>query len=583
VSTFRRHAKGIAASTMVFILFLGGCSKAAVTSSTISPTTTTASIVTTTTSVATTTKATTTASTTTPTATKAASTGILRNAAANFGAMSGFDPVINAGGAVAAGIAPIYDFMIARDPQSKLAQGGAIDKWEIAKDGLSWTYSVHKGIKFHNGDDLTAADVKFSLERYMSPQALYPDMRDAIDHVDLVDQYTLRIFTKGIRVYLADLNTFVANKQAIVMPKNYFEKNGADYFSAHPVGSGPYKYVSQVVADSINYEAFDGYWRWVPPFKTVQMVQVPEENTRLAMLQTGQTDVIDVSLDSIPVLQGKGFSSFFVGDLTVPALMLHGAYYPAAQAGPIADIKVRQALSLAINRDEISKTFFYGKAGPPFPGAIPATAASYDDARWSKWVTDNFRYDPAAAKQLLTQAGYANGFNIKIYSYVQSGATFLTKLAEIVQGYWKAVGVNATIVPTDDANFKKIRFGPSPELIGQASLMRAGSNTVATTYFRVWYSNAGNGYRLLASSPTTSGIPAVEPLFDQIDNEPNEAARTALLSNLIQLTADSWVADQICQVPNFYALGPQVAMLPSTPLPSQAFGALIPYVVHSGK
>jgi peptide/nickel transport system substrate-binding protein len=365
------------------------------------------------------------------------------------------------------------------------------------------------------------------------------------------------------------------------MPMNYIQKNGAAYFAQHPVGSGPYKYVSVVPGDSFTFDAWDGYWQGAPAFKTVQIIQVSEETTRVAMLQTGQADLIDASLDNVPPLESKGFSSF-VADTVAATMFFHGAYYPAATAGPTSDVRVRQALNLAINRGEIMSSFFYGKASPPRASYVAPLAAGYDETRWGAWVQQNYRYDPTTAKQLLAQAGYANGFSLKLYAYPDTGGAYLPNLAQVIQGYWKAIGVTAQIVATDKGTFASMRSAPAPALIGQASVLRAASNSVATTYFTIGFANSGTGYRLFSNSPTTSSI-EVESQIAQINSTADETARNALLSQFIATTTETYIVLEICQVPSIFALSPHVALPANGPLPFLGIGRAIPYAVHSGK
>ncbi|MBI2958278.1 MAG: ABC transporter substrate-binding protein, partial [Chloroflexi bacterium] len=118
---------------------------------------------------------------------------------------------------------------------SQLAPG-VIEKWELAPDGLSWLYNVRKGIKFHNGDDLTADDVKFTIDEYTSAKALQSQTRGAVDRVDKVDSYAVRVFTKGKQPFLPSLASWFSPGQGVVLPKKYVEQSGVDGFDRRPVG-----------------------------------------------------------------------------------------------------------------------------------------------------------------------------------------------------------------------------------------------------------------------------------------------------------------------------------------------------------
>ena len=105
-----------------------------------------------------------------------------------------------------------------------------VEKWELTPDGSSWIYHIHKGIKFHNGEDLKADDVKFSLDLYCSEDANYSDLRNAIERVEIVDDYTVRVYTNGPQPFLPQMSSWYPPAERMVTPKDYIEQNGMDYF-----------------------------------------------------------------------------------------------------------------------------------------------------------------------------------------------------------------------------------------------------------------------------------------------------------------------------------------------------------------
>lgn len=150
---------------------------------------------------------------------------------------------------------------------------GLAERWEIAPDGLSWTFYLRKGVKFHNGDDLTAKDVKFSLDHYMSDAARYGNMKDMVAHTDIVDDYTVHVYTKGPQPYLwTILTSFLSPSYGAIIPKDYIEKNGIKYFEQHPVSSGPYRFVEHVSGVSVTEEAVDNYWGGRLPLRHLSLL-----------------------------------------------------------------------------------------------------------------------------------------------------------------------------------------------------------------------------------------------------------------------------------------------------------------------
>jgi peptide/nickel transport system substrate-binding protein len=381
-----------------------------------------------------------------------------------------------------------------------------------------------------------------------------------IDHVDVVDDYTVRIYTQGTQPdlpwYTCDLSP--AAGTGVVFPKSYIERYGMEYFQSHPIGSGPWKFVNHVLGDMVEYEALDKHWRQAPEFKKLTVILMPEETTRVASLKTGAVDSIDISLESVSELEAAGCRTSSLASYSL-AVMLHGAYQQGA--GPIGDVRVRQALSLAINRDEIRKSFFYGKAGPPGPPFLSEESRDFDVTYWMDYAAKAFRYDPEEAKRLLTEAGYPNGISIELWSYPIRGATYLPKLAEIVQSYWLKVGVKAQIVPTDDGAFKKIRNTlTSPRLIGQASMNKWGCTTPTPRWLTTGYHPTAGAVALVGNA-----MPDLTKLIEQSSSEMNPTKRKELIEKAIQITFDSWTDLQIARAPSLIALGPRVDInLPPT-------------------
>jgi len=170
------------------------------------------------------------------------------------------DPILEQRPGNAVYQAVMYDSLVGFDLQKGGIGPGVAERWELAEDGNSWTFYLRPGQKFHNGDPLTAQDVKFSLQRQMAPNSTAsaaPTMRRTITGIDVVDDLTLRVNTNSPQIGLpASLSRAVAPEGA-VMPKGYIEKVGEEEFRRKPVGSGPWKFVRNVPGDRIEFEAVD--------------------------------------------------------------------------------------------------------------------------------------------------------------------------------------------------------------------------------------------------------------------------------------------------------------------------------------
>ena len=163
------------------------------------------------------------------------------------------------------------------------------ESWTMSRDGRTWEFVLRKGARFHNGDPVTAEDVKFSFERYRGAAA--PILKDRVRDVQVVDPSRVRFHLKDP---WPDFMTFYgtsASGAAWIVPKKYFERVGEDGYRKAPVGAGPYKFVSFQPGIELTLEAFDGYWRKTPSVKRLVIRSIPEETTRAAALKRGEVDI----------------------------------------------------------------------------------------------------------------------------------------------------------------------------------------------------------------------------------------------------------------------------------------------------
>src|SRR5712664_1783996 len=220
----------------------------------------------------------------------------------------------------------------------------------MSKDGRTWEFVLRKGARFHNGDPVTADDVKFSFERYRGAAA--PILKDRVRDVQVVDPGRVRFHLKDP---WPDFMTFYgtsASGAAWIVPKKYLEKVGEDGFRRAPIGAGPYKFVSFQPGIELTLEAFDGYWRKTPSVKRLVIKSIPEETTRAAALKKGEVDVIfqlggPVAEDirrtpNLRVAAPRTFGVFWVD--------FPDQWNPKS---PWHDQRVRLAASLAIDRQAL--------------------------------------------------------------------------------------------------------------------------------------------------------------------------------------------------------------------------------------
>lgn len=466
---------------------------------------------------------------------------------------------------------PMFDMMIWIDQKGNPAPG-IVENFQLASDGLSWIYSIRKGVKFHNGDDLTADDVKFSIEQYMRKDAPMAETRNAVDRVDKVDAYTLRVYTKGVQPYLPTLQTL--NTAGSVMPKAYIDSKGWSVARQSPVGSGPFKFIRSISGDSVQYEAMDKHWRQTASFKTLDVITMPEETTRIAAMKTGQLDITDISLDKAAALETAGFQTFPTG-VIMPSLRLHGALDPRGVGLPVYDVRVRQALNMAINREDIMKNFLYGKGTPPMPPYYTETSPEIDVPYWKNYIANAYRYDPATAKKLISDAGFPNGFSLKIYTYPDVGGVDLPKLAEIISANWKAIGVNAEVNLIALATYSAWRVGEDKTLVGQAVTSKSLSGQTSARALSLLWHSKGNNKMIL------KGMPELDKQIDAIFAETDANKRRDLLAVGIKMATDTYAFNAISSVPSLGAAAPRVDMT-AWPLPMGVpyYGPYVAFAQH---
>src|SRR3954453_18600202 len=293
----------------------------------------------------------------------------------------------------------LHDAMVKPMPDQVLAPSLA-ESWSASEDGLIYEFVLRKNAKFHNGDPVTAEDVKFSFERYRGTS--HDMMKERVVSIEVPDAQHVRFRLKAA---WPDFLTFYGSATGAgwVVPKKYVEKVGDEGYKKAPIGAGPYKFVSFAPGVELVLEAFDQYWRKTPRVKRLILKVIPEETTRLAALKGGEVYIIysirgelASELRNTPGLTLKPTNTLATFWVAFP-----DQWDPKS---PWHNDKVRRAASIAIDRPSMNKalTLDYSKlTGNPF---VPDSFDGYGQPPEPV-------YDPAQAKALLAEAGFADGFD----------------------------------------------------------------------------------------------------------------------------------------------------------------------------
>jgi peptide/nickel transport system substrate-binding protein len=477
------------------------------------------------------------AATTAPAAAASAPSGTLRYASADFGGES-MDPIIIEsiwGWAM-------YDALLTYDPQGNVI-GGAAESYELSPDGLTWTFKIRKGIKFWNGDPLTAQDVVFTLQRFGSKESTNPWSPYILrNNESITAQDDDTVIYKALKPEWPLKVSFAATR---ILPKNYFEKVGQDGFRAQPMGSGPYKFVKWTPKTSMEFEANTDYWGPKPQWARIVETLVPEETTRVAQLERDEVDMIGaLSFDRLVELRDKGFRLQDVGLQGAANISFPGTWMTQ---GPTSDIKVRQAMSYAINRQELSDTFYKGLAKPGGWWFFSEQTWGYDNT----FKPD--AYDAAKARQLLQEAGYPAKFNPQTITLYTTAVT--ADLMQILQGYWQAVGINVDIQVVDTPVYNGLIFvrakEPTDRQVG----------IIWPWVFSVAPNNVYHSANMFTSTGvhTTSNDPKADELYQAAVSELDEAKAKKAWQDMMHYAYDTmWINVGLVNYPANYVVGPKV-------------------------
>src|SRR5712692_5781166 len=293
----------------------------------------------------------------------------------------------------------MHDAMLKPMPGKAVAPSLA-ESWSVSPDGLVYEFVLRKGPRFHNGEPVTAEDVKFSFERYRGISA--KALKERVASVDVVDAGHIRF---RLKQPWPDFMTFYgtpATGAGWIVPKKYVEKVGEDGFKKAPVGAGPYRFVSFTPGIELTLEAFDGYWRKTPSVKRLVFKSVPDITTRLAMLKRGEADIAYGLPGEIgeEVRRTPGLTLRPTPFVSTHWLVFVDQWDPKS---PWHDRRVRLAANHAVDRQAVNQAENLGFS--KITGSIiPASFDFY-------WQPPLHPYDPARAKQLLAEAGYPKGFD----------------------------------------------------------------------------------------------------------------------------------------------------------------------------
>jgi len=439
----------------------------------------------------------------------------------------------------------IHDALVKPMPGNSAAPSLA-ESWKVSADGRTYDFVLRKGTTFHNGEPVTAADVKFSFERYRG--AASKTLKERVAAVEAVDAQHVRF---RLKAPWPDFLLFYANTSGAgwIVPKKYVEKVGDEGFKKAPIGAGPYKFVSFTPGVELVIEAHDRYWRKTPAVKRLVFRSIPDEATRLAALKAGEVDLaysirgeLAQQLQQTPGLALK------------PAVIQAPFWvYFADQWNPKSpwhDRRVRLAASSAIDRKSINEALTLGHSRLSW-SIVPTSFEFF-------WQPPAHPYDQQAAKKLLAEAGYPSGFDAGEYFCDSAYAN----LAETVVADLQRIGISVQLRPLERAAFfsgygsKKFK-----------NLIQGASGAFGNAATRMEAFVVSGGTYAYGSYPDLDG------LYREQAAEPDRKKREAILHRMQQLLHEKVVYAPIWELAFLNGVGPRVAESGLGLIPGHAYSA----------
>lgn len=425
----------------------------------------------------------------------------------------------------------VNDTLVQRGPDGKLGPALAT-KWR--SDETGWEFDLNPAARFHNGDPVTADDVVFYVERVMDfPKAWAgPDLRPVIKSVEAIDEHKVRFNTSKPFPLLLYLAWSIGP-----MPRKHFKQMGEERALANYVGSGPYRIKGQAKGQSMTFEAVADFYNPArrPRVRDLTLRVMPEASTRLAALRTGEVDIADLDFSQIKQVKGSQDVSLVQSPSARAMHLIPFGLDSASPSGPLKDQRVREALLVALDRKAIIDQLFGGAGDPMITGFLPSTPGYRTDLK-------PHPNDPARAKQLLSAAGFGNGFEITLHS--GGASTAPDDELPVLASYWQKVGITTKISVKESLVY--LEAVRKRELTGVGTLAySAGVSGIDGV--KLWNAYYGCGIDYNGANWCNQDA---DGIIARAQTEIDESKRIALLQQ-----ANKLIYDELPNIPRYYLSG----------------------------
>ena len=466
---------------------------------------------------------------------------------------------------------PMYEYLIGMDPVTGAWTRELATEWSVEPDGKNIRFKLQEGVQFHDGwGEMTAKDVKLTFEELAHPEAGHGNsgyMRSALNSVEIINDHELVLDVKAPDAGLLWVISRQEQSILVISKDAYDDLGHSPTLQDEPLpGTGPYEFMERREGEYIRFERIsEPHWRFTPDFPELELRWLSEASTRLASLLTDEIHITNLPEDQIQQAVSDGMAiakgnaagqrAFFsfLGVFRTPSTVETRGSLPPLDAAfrypdsPFHDIRVRQALSHAVDRDEINTAFFNGKAELMHINHFHPTRPGWDPS-WEQRYPEKYGYNPQRAIELLAEAGYGPNNPYEINMHLQEiRVTGGPDVIEGVAGQFRDIGVKTNLISMDAAAFSAQRRGF--ELSND--LRFAGTSSHLLMGFRVYSSG---------HAPRGSGmeLPDVDELYSEVRITVDPVRQNTLLMELGELQFQNhmdipmlWLPPEAVYNPNF--------------------------------
>jgi peptide/nickel transport system substrate-binding protein len=422
---------------------------------------------------------------------------------------------------------------------------GLATSWKMSPDGKEIEFTLRKGVKFHSGDLLTAKDVAFSFERLRTKNPLGKTRLKSMERFEVIDDYHFKIYLKVPDV------TFIPNRgNAAIVSKSYYDRVGEDEFMKHPVGTGPYKFVRHVPGEYVDIERFEDYWGKKPSVEEARFLFVPEGSTRVAKLKAGEADIIAdcpypmvKDIQKYPGLKIIKFSPF------QPTISVNFATRNTNT--PWHDKRVRLAIAYAIDCDAIVNNVLQGI--PDRWVFLAPHELGYDPD------LKRYPYNPQKARELLAEAGYPQGFDLKLYWPITGRYPMAREVAEVIAAYLETVRIRTKLIGQEWAAFMQ----------GARAAKAAGAEAEYVSIFPTPRSGGPDPTYFLQLAFSSDGMfsvyynPEVDKIIAEARTIVNDTKRGELIKKAVKIIHEDVASIPIFTMVAVYAMKANIDFKPT--------------------